>query len=59
MNAKTVNIENLDLSFMCDCHRLQYIANCKRINEAVTSGCNTEHIASLQWTNSLIVNCYN
>ena len=59
MEAKTVNIESLDLSFMCESHRLQYIANCKRINEAVISGYNTEIIGSLQWTNRLIIDCYN
>ena len=57
MNA-IIEIEKIDLSFMCEDHKLQYINNCKRINEAIETGYNTECIASLQWSNSLIVHCY-
>ena len=57
MSAK-IEIEKLNLSFMCEAHRLQYINNCKRINEAIETGYNTELIVSLRWSNSLIVHCY-
>ena len=53
-----IEIEKLDLSFMCECNRKEYVNNCKRINEAIETGYNTEQIVSLRFYNSLIVHCY-